>query len=82
MGGCTEDQRVLILQQLQLLAQQGDNQAAAAFSNLGGDMATMIPSSPQVVFSPLSDSILLILSPRTSILVNSSFASSVSHLLL
>lgn len=49
VGGCTEDQRVLILQQLQLLAQQGDNQAAAAFSNLGGDMATMIPSSPQVV---------------------------------
>nr|XP_024380298.1 chromatin modification-related protein EAF1 B-like isoform X1 [Physcomitrium patens]XP_024380299.1 chromatin modification-related protein EAF1 B-like isoform X1 [Physcomitrium patens]PNR51048.1 hypothetical protein PHYPA_010234 [Physcomitrium patens] len=58
VGGCTEDQRVLILQQLQLLAQQGDNQAAAAFSNLGGDMATMIPSSPQS-FSPQHHSIQL-----------------------
>lgn len=41
MGAGTEEQRLQILQQLQSLAQQGDSQAAAALSNLSGDMVAM-----------------------------------------
>lgn len=53
MGAGTEEQRLQILQQLQLLAQQGDNQAAAALSNLSGDMAAMTSSPPQVIIQTM-----------------------------
>lgn len=50
MGGCTEEQRMQILAQLQVLASQGDTQAAAGLSSLSGDMAAIVSSPPQVVF--------------------------------
>lgn len=49
MGAGTEEQRLQIIQQLQLQAQQGDTQAAAALSNLNSDMTTLTQSPPQVI---------------------------------
>jgi len=59
MGTCTEEQRLQILQHLQLQAQQGDNQAAAALSNLSSEMAAMTSPPPQVILRAASDSVAL-----------------------
>jgi hypothetical protein len=50
MGACSEEQRMQLLQQLQIEASQGDAQAAAALTSLKSDMAMV--SSPPQSFSP------------------------------
>lgn len=62
MGACTEEQRLQILQQLQLQAQQGDSQAAAALSNLSSDVAAMTSSPPQVIIQADFDNVALFVS--------------------
>nr|PNR56097.1 hypothetical protein PHYPA_006994 [Physcomitrium patens] len=44
---CTEEQRLLVLQELQSLAQQGETQAASALSSLMGDMTNAVDGSNQ-----------------------------------
>lgn len=45
----TEEQRLLVLQELQSLAQQGETQAASALSSLMGDMTNAVDGSNQVI---------------------------------
>jgi hypothetical protein len=49
MTGCSEEQRMQLIQQLQHLALQGEPQAAAALASLNSDMAVV--SSPPQSFS-------------------------------
>ncbi len=49
MTGCSDEQRMQLIQQLQQLALQGEPQAAAALASLNSDMAVV--SSPPQSFS-------------------------------
>jgi hypothetical protein len=51
-AGCTEEQRLEALQQLQSMAQQGDGHAGAALASLtggGGDMGNPVDGLNQVI---------------------------------